>query len=79
MAKKASTRANKTVESLKHDADKRKKTTKKVLDLLADQAVVYPLAFTQLGTAWDPKSISGVRAQGYPGINLNQAKPGSSA
>jgi peptide/nickel transport system substrate-binding protein len=61
------------------DAGKRDKTTKKSLDLLADQAVVYPLVFTQLGTAWDPKSISGVRAQGYPGINLNQAKPGSSA
>jgi peptide/nickel transport system substrate-binding protein len=61
------------------DAGKRKKTTKEVLDLLADQAVVYPLVFTQLGTAWDPKAISGVRAQGYPGINLNQAKPGSSA
>jgi peptide/nickel transport system substrate-binding protein len=49
------------------------------MDMLADQAVVYPLVFTQLGTAWDPKLISGVRAQGYPGINLNQAKPGSSA
>ncbi|MFL6118271.1 ABC transporter substrate-binding protein [Actinophytocola sp.] len=61
------------------DAGKRDKTTRKVLDLLADQAVVYPLVFTQLGTAWDPKAISGVRAQGYPGINLNQAKPGSSA
>lgn len=61
------------------DAGKRDKTTKKSLDLLADQAVVYPLVFTQLGTAWDPKTISGVRAQGYPGLNLNQAKPGSSA
>lgn len=61
------------------DADKRKKVTKQVLDMLADQAVVYPLVFTQLGTAWDPKLISGVRAQGYPGINLNQAKPGSTA
>ena len=61
------------------DADERKRTTKKVMDMLADQAVVYPLVFTQLGTAWDPKAISGVRAQGYPGINLNQAKPGSPA
>ncbi|HEX6357951.1 ABC transporter substrate-binding protein [Actinophytocola sp.] len=61
------------------DEGKRKKTTKKVLDVLADQAVVYPLVFTQLGTAWDPKAISGVRAQGYPGINLNQAKPGTTA
>lgn len=61
------------------DDGERKKITKKALDMLADQVVVYPLVFTQLGTAWDPKSISGVRAQGYPGINLNQAKPGSSA
>jgi peptide/nickel transport system substrate-binding protein len=57
----------------------REKLTKQVLDMLADQAVVYPLVFTQLGTAWDPDAISGVRAQGYPGINLNQAKPGASA
>jgi peptide/nickel transport system substrate-binding protein len=61
------------------DEGKRRKTTKKALDVLADQAVVYPLVFTQLGTAWDAKSISGVRAQGYPGINLNQAKPGSAS
>jgi peptide/nickel transport system substrate-binding protein len=61
------------------DDGKRKKITKKALDMLADQVVVYPLVFTQCGTAWDPKVISGVRAQGYPGINLNQAKPGSSA
>ncbi|MFI7672739.1 ABC transporter substrate-binding protein [Actinophytocola sp. NPDC049390] len=53
--------------------------TKQVLDTLADQAVVYPLVFTQLGTAWDANVLSGVRAQGYPGINLNQAKPGSGA
>ncbi|WP_043840842.1 ABC transporter substrate-binding protein [Amycolatopsis taiwanensis] len=61
------------------DAGARENTTKQVLDLLADQAVVYPVVFTQLGTAWDPKTISGVRAQGYPGINLNQAKPGGPA
>jgi peptide/nickel transport system substrate-binding protein len=61
------------------DEGEREKLTKQVLDALADQAVVYPLVFTQLGTAWDPKTLSGVRAQGYPGINLNQAKPGSGA
>ena len=37
--------------------------------------MIYPVVFTQLGTAWDPKAITGVRAQGYPGIYLNQAKP----
>ncbi|WHT16678.1 ABC transporter substrate-binding protein [Crossiella sp. CA-258035] len=48
---------------------------KQALDLLADQAVVYPIVFTQNGTAWDPRTLGGVRAQGYPGLNLNQAKP----
>jgi peptide/nickel transport system substrate-binding protein len=61
------------------DEGERKKLTKQALDVLADQAVVYPLVFTQMGTAWDPKTISGVRAQGYPGINLNQAKAGGGA
>jgi peptide/nickel transport system substrate-binding protein len=57
------------------DEGKRKSLTKQVLDLLSDQAVVYPIVFTQLGTAWHAKALTGVRAQGYPGINLNQAKP----
>ena len=59
------------------DAGQRETLTKQVLDLISDQAVVYPIVFTQNGTAWDPKALSGVRAQGYPGINLNQAKPGA--
>ena len=41
------------------DDGKREKLTKKVLDMLADQAVVYPLVFTQLGTAWDAKRSPG--------------------
>ncbi|MFC0107407.1 ABC transporter substrate-binding protein [Kibdelosporangium aridum] len=57
------------------DEAQRKPIIKQALDMIADQAVVYPMVFTQNGTAWDPKSISSVRAQGYPGINLNQAKP----
>ncbi|WP_253766020.1 ABC transporter substrate-binding protein [Goodfellowiella coeruleoviolacea] len=57
------------------DEAKRKALTKQLLDMIADQAVIYPVVFTQLGTAWDPKAITGVRAQGYPGIYLNQAKP----
>jgi peptide/nickel transport system substrate-binding protein len=57
------------------DGARRKALTKQLLDLISEYAVVYPVVFTQLGTAWDPKRISGVRAQGYPGINLNQAKP----
>lgn len=53
----------------------REPITKQILDMLSDQAVVYPIVFTHNGTAWDPEAISGVRAQGYPGINLNQAEP----
>jgi len=55
------------------DDAKRKALTKQLLDLIAEQAIIYPVVFTQLGTAWDARRISGVRAQGYPGINLNQA------
>lgn len=55
------------------DEAKRKELTKQLLDLISQQAIVYPVVFTQLGTAWDTRHISGVRAQGYPGINLNQA------
>ncbi|CAM3736258.1 ABC transporter substrate-binding protein [Kibdelosporangium persicum] len=57
------------------DEAQRKPLIKQALDMIADQAVVYPMVFTHNGTAWDPKALSGVRAQGYPGINLNQAKP----
>lgn len=57
------------------DEAKRQTLTKQLLDMISDQAVIHPVVFTQLGTAWDPKALSGVRAQGYPGINLNQAKP----
>ena len=57
------------------DATKRAALTKQLLDLISDEVVIYPVVFTQLGTAWDPKKISGVHAQGYPGINLNQARP----
>ncbi len=57
------------------DGAKRKALSKQLLDALSDHAVIYPVVFTQLGTAWDPKAISGVHAQGYPGLNLNQAKP----
>ncbi|WP_410655100.1 ABC transporter substrate-binding protein [Amycolatopsis sp. lyj-112] len=57
------------------DDARRTALTKQLLDLISEQAVIYPVVFTQLGTAWDPKAITGVRAQGYPGIYLNQAKP----
>ncbi|MEV4760532.1 ABC transporter substrate-binding protein [Micromonospora sp. NPDC049559] len=50
--------------------------THQYLDLVAEQAVLYPVVHTELMTAWDPKKLSGVRAQGYPGINVLQAKRG---
>ncbi|GAA3523829.1 ABC transporter substrate-binding protein [Amycolatopsis ultiminotia] len=48
---------------------------RQLLDLISEEAVIYPIAFTRMGTAWDPRELAGVRAQGYPGINLNQADP----
>jgi peptide/nickel transport system substrate-binding protein len=44
------------------------------LDVIAEQAVLYPVVHTELMTAWDPKKLTGVRPQAYPGINLLQAK-----
>ena len=44
------------------------------LDVIAEQAVLYPVVHTELMTAWDPKKLTGVRAQAYPGITLLQAK-----
>jgi peptide/nickel transport system substrate-binding protein len=44
------------------------------LDIVAEQAVLYPVVHTELMTAWDPKKLTGVRAQAYPGITLLQAR-----
>ena len=44
------------------------------LDIIAEQAVLYPVVHTELMTAWDPKKLTGVRAQAYPGITLLQSK-----
>jgi peptide/nickel transport system substrate-binding protein len=56
------------------DETKRNQLVKQLLDQLSEQAVFYPVVFTKLGTAWDPKKISDVKAQGYPGINVLQVK-----
>jgi len=56
------------------DATKRGALENQLMQMLADQAVMFPVVFSQLGTAWDARKLSGVRAQGYPGINLLQAK-----
>ncbi|MFI6348910.1 ABC transporter substrate-binding protein [Streptomyces sp. NPDC050560] len=57
------------------DPAKKKKMTQDYIDVVAENAVIYPIVHTELMTAWDPKKITGVRAQSYPGINLLQAKP----
>jgi peptide/nickel transport system substrate-binding protein len=56
------------------DLAKKKALTHQYIDIIAQQAVLYPVVHTELMTAWNPKQVSGVRAQGYPGINLLQAK-----
>ena len=44
------------------------------MDVIAEQAVLYPVVHTELMTAWNPKKLTGVRAQAYPGVDLLQAK-----
>ncbi|WP_239133583.1 ABC transporter substrate-binding protein [Rugosimonospora africana] len=44
------------------------------LDLIAQQAVLYPVVHTELMTAWNPKKLSGIQALPYPGYNLLKAK-----
>jgi peptide/nickel transport system substrate-binding protein len=56
------------------DADRKKAMVQDYLDVVAEQAVLYPVVHNELMTAWDPKRLSGIRAQPYPGINLLQAK-----
>jgi peptide/nickel transport system substrate-binding protein len=56
------------------DADRKKAMIQDYLDVVAEQAVLYPVVHNELMTAWDPKRLSGIRAQPYPGINLLQAK-----
>jgi peptide/nickel transport system substrate-binding protein len=57
------------------DAAKKKRMIQDYIDLVAEQAVIYPVVHNELVTAWDPKKITGVKAQPYPGINLLMAKP----
>ncbi|WP_432041358.1 ABC transporter substrate-binding protein [Streptomyces cadmiisoli] len=44
------------------------------IDVVAEQAVLYPVVHNELMTAWDPGELAGIRAQPYPGINVLQAK-----
>ncbi|MGP4012235.1 ABC transporter substrate-binding protein [Streptomyces sp. 4N124] len=56
------------------DADKKKAMIQDYIDVVAEQAVLYPVVHNELMTAWDPTELAGIRAQPYPGINLLQAK-----
>ncbi|MDK1345166.1 ABC transporter substrate-binding protein [Streptomyces sp. 378] len=58
------------------EPDPRKKKTmiQDCIDVVAEQAVLYPVVHNELMTAWDPARLSGIRAQPYPGLNLLQAR-----
>ncbi|MEW2395916.1 ABC transporter substrate-binding protein [Streptomyces sp. NPDC046862] len=56
------------------DAETKKAMIQDYVDVVAEQAVLYPVVHTELMTAWNAKRLSGIRAQPYPGINLLQAK-----
>ncbi|MER6437815.1 ABC transporter substrate-binding protein [Streptomyces sp. NPDC001185] len=55
------------------DPDRKKAMIQDYVDVVAEQAVLYPVVHNELMTAWDPRRLSGIRAQPYPGINLLQA------
>ncbi|MEW2116013.1 ABC transporter substrate-binding protein [Streptomyces sp. NPDC005474] len=56
------------------DPQKKKTMIQDYIDIVAEEAVLYPVVHNELMTAWDPKKLTGIRAQPYPGINLLQAK-----
>ncbi|WP_210589527.1 ABC transporter substrate-binding protein [Streptomyces sp. GESEQ-35] len=56
------------------DPDRKKTMIQDYVDVVAEQAVLYPVVHNELMTAWDPTALAGIRAQPYPGINLLQAK-----
>ncbi|MFF5841541.1 ABC transporter substrate-binding protein [Streptomyces massasporeus] len=56
------------------DPARKKAIVQDYIDVVAEQAVLYPVVHNELMTAWNPARLSGIRAQPYPGINLLQAK-----
>ncbi|TPQ15869.1 ABC transporter substrate-binding protein [Streptomyces sporangiiformans] len=56
------------------DAETKKRMTQEYIDIVAENAVIYPVVHNELMTAWDAREITGIRPQPYPGINLLQAK-----
>ncbi|WP_055489929.1 ABC transporter substrate-binding protein [Streptomyces sp. TP-A0356] len=55
------------------DPERKKAMIQDYIDVVAEQAVLYPVVHNELMTAWDPKKLTGTRAQPYPGVNLLQA------
>ncbi|PYI39413.1 ABC transporter substrate-binding protein [Arthrobacter psychrolactophilus] len=57
------------------DPEKQKTLVAEYLNEIAEQAVVYPVFFVDLITAYDGKKLSNVQGLGYPGLNLLQSTP----
>ncbi|MGW1158142.1 ABC transporter substrate-binding protein [Streptomyces sp. NPDC002519] len=56
------------------DPARKKAMIQDYIDVVAEQAVLYPVVHNELMTAWNPRELTGIRAQPYPGINLLTAK-----
>ncbi|MFF9085330.1 ABC transporter substrate-binding protein [Streptomyces sp. NPDC014991] len=56
------------------DPAKKKAMVQDYIDVVAEQAVLYPVVHNELMTAWDPRRLTGIRAQPYPGVNLLRAR-----
>ncbi|MFJ3641810.1 ABC transporter substrate-binding protein [Streptomyces sp. NPDC090108] len=56
------------------DPARKKAMIQDCIDTVAEQAVLYPVVHNELMTAWDPRRLSGIRPQPYPGLNLLQAR-----
>ncbi|MEW2167781.1 ABC transporter substrate-binding protein [Streptomyces sp. NPDC007084] len=56
------------------DPARKKAMIQDYIDVVAEQAVLYPVVHNELMTAWNPHRLTGIRPQPYPGINLLQAK-----
>ncbi|UCM89833.1 ABC transporter substrate-binding protein [Streptomyces marincola] len=60
------------------DPDRKLELTHQYLDIIAEQAVLYPVVHNELLTAWNPDRVTGVRALAYPGVNVLQARAAAS-
>ncbi|MCL3997414.1 ABC transporter substrate-binding protein [Streptomyces lavenduligriseus] len=56
------------------DPARKKAMIQDCIDVVAEQAVLYPVVHNELMTAWDPRELTGIRPQPYPGVNLLQAR-----